>query len=152
MSTRSRSVPHKRPFLSAIFWTLLHWFALCLFGAALVSLIIHRDLHTAYLAAGALAGAGLTWLFSFLKRRNARCPLCKGTPYLNTGAAPHREAVRIPPLNHGITAMLSTILRLRFRCMYCGTPYDFLKPTHKSRNRNQSEPRKKHRPTRQFRG
>jgi len=151
MSTRSRSVPHKRPFIGAMFWTLIHWFALFVFAATLVALAFSRDLHTAYIAAGALVGAGLTWLIAFLTRSHARCPLCKGTPYLNTGAGTHSEAVRIPLLNHGTTAMLSTLFRLRFRCMYCGTPYDFLKPTHRKRQ-HQKPPKKTRRTRRDFRG
>ena len=60
-------------------------------------------------------------------RRSARCPLCKGTPYLNTGALTHRNATRLFPLNHGTSALLSSLITQRFRCMYCGTRFDLLK-------------------------
>ncbi len=146
-------MPYKRPFLSALFWTLLHWSTLGFFVATVVALILHRDLRTAYLAAGALAAMGLTWLFAFVKRNKARCPLCKGTPYLNTGAGTHDSSVRLFPLNHGITAMLSTIFRLRFRCMYCGTPYDLLNPTHHKRGSDRTRRSSRNRRQRKdFRG
>ena len=147
MSPRNRSLPNKWPFFRALFWSFLHWAALCWFIATLIVLLIHRDLHAAYLAAAALAAVGLTWLFSFLARGKARCPLCKGTPYLNTGAGTHQKAVRIFPLNHALTAMLSTIFTLRFRCMFCGTRYDLLKPSHRKHHH-----KKHHRPPKEFRG
>jgi len=84
------------------------------------------------LVAGAIVGAGLSWVLCFLKRRSARCPLCKGTPFLDTGALTHRKASRLFPLNHGTSAVLSTLFTQRFRCMYCGTRYDLLK-RHSSR-------------------
>ncbi|MDB4508295.1 hypothetical protein N9051_01795 [Akkermansiaceae bacterium] len=75
--------------------------------------------------------AGLTlilWFISLFKRRKARCPLCKGTSFLNTGAHVHEKATKLPLLNHGQSNMISTIFGQRFRSMYCGMPYDFLKP------------------------
>ena len=158
MSPRNRSLPNKRPFLSALFWSFLYWCALCCFFATLVALLVSRDLHTAYLAAAALAGVGVTWLISFVKRRGARCPLCQGTPYINTGAETHEKAVAVFPFNHGITAMLSTIFTMRFRCMYCATRYDILKPSHRKHHRGKPEEEggspssRRHRRRREFRG
>ena len=158
MSPRNRSLPNKRPFLSALFWSFLHWCALCWFLATLVVLIVYMDLHTAYLSAIALGLVGVSWLISFVKRRNARCPLCQGTPYINTGAGTHEKAVRVFPLNHGMTAMLSTIFTRRFRCMYCGTRYDILKSSHRKRHHKEDEQARKsgsshrHRRRRDFRG
>lgn len=73
----------------------------------------------------------VTWLIAFFKRRSTHCPLCKGTPLINTGALPHRKAFRIFPFNHGVTATLPIIGTHKFRCMYCGTGFDILKrPSH----------------------
>ncbi|MEP3213521.1 MAG: hypothetical protein ABJQ29_10020 [Luteolibacter sp.] len=72
--------------------------------------------------------SAFTWLIAFFKRRQTHCPLCKGTPLINSGALPHQKAVRWFPLNHGVTAIFSIILLQKFRCMFCGTLFDMLKP------------------------
>lgn len=77
---------------------------------------------------GGLIFSATSWLLTFFKRRAAHCPLCKGTPLVNSGAHTHTKAVRILPFNHGITAVLSIIATQKFRCMYCGSDYDLLKP------------------------
>jgi hypothetical protein len=75
-----------------------------------------------------IAFSALSWLIAFCKRRQTHCPLCKGTPLINSGALPHQKAVRWFPLNHGVTATFSIILFQKFRCMFCGTLFDMLKP------------------------
>ena len=76
----------------------------------------------------AIVLCAVTWFVAFLRRRSVRCPLCKGTPLLDSRASRHVKARRLPPFNHGTTAVLGVIFTQRFRCMYCGTPYDMLKP------------------------
>lgn len=73
-----------------------------------------------------------SWLASYVKRRKALCPLCKCTPFLDNLAHKHEHAYRIKPLNYGTTAILTTILFQRWRCMYCGTPFDLLKKSKRS--------------------
>ena len=85
-------------------------------------------------AALALAASLATWLISYLRRRSARCPLCKGSPLLESGAVKHAKAYRLRPFNHGATAVLGILFLNRFRCMYCGTPYDLLKRSSIARN------------------
>jgi hypothetical protein len=81
-----------------------------------------------------LSGIGFSivmWIIAFFKRRDAHCPLCKGTPLINSGALPHSKARRLYPLNHGMSATLSIIATQRFCCMYCGSDFDLLKtPSH----------------------
>jgi hypothetical protein len=81
-----------------------------------------------------LGGIGfslVTWVIAFFKRRAAHCPLCKGTPLVNSGARPHSRAKRIFPFSHGVSATLSIIATQTFRCMYCGSDFDRLKtPSH----------------------
>lgn len=73
----------------------------------------------------------VTWLIASFKRRSALCPLCRGTPLINSGALAHSKAVRFPPLNHGVSAIISIIATQRFCCMYCGSSFDMLKtPSH----------------------
>ena len=72
--------------------------------------------------------SALMWLVAYFKRRSAHCPLCKGTPLLNTGARTHMRARRLFPFSHGVTATFSILAVQRFRCMYCGSDYDLLKP------------------------
>lgn len=78
-----------------------------------------------------IAFSVVTWIIAFFKRRSAHCPLCKGTPLINSGALAHSKATRIYPLNHGVSATLSIIATQTFRCMYCGSDFDLLKtPSH----------------------
>lgn len=86
-----------------------------------------QDVFTAILMIGFGGFSMVLWLFSFLKRRDARCPLCKGTPLLDSAARCHANAKRIFPLNYGTTAVLSSIVRQKYTCQYCGTPFDLLK-------------------------
>jgi hypothetical protein len=83
---------------------------------------------------GGILFSALTWLIAFFKRRGAFCPLCKGTPLINSGARAHIQARRIPPFNYGVSAILSIIANQKFSCMYCGSYFDLLKPpTHRRR-------------------
>lgn len=127
MSFRDRSVPYKRAFIIALFLAALHYLSLVALTAAIVLFVLREDGLAARMVAGAIGCAGFSWVLCFLKRRTARCPLCKGTPFLDTGALTHRKATRLFPLNHGTSAVLSSLFTQRFRCMYCGTRYDLLK-------------------------
>ena len=130
---RARSVPHKQPFLRAVFLSALHYMGIL---AALTTLVFFF-LHPTHLATRVLIAClvfiAVTWLIAFFKRRSTHCPLCKGTPLLNTGALAHQRATRIFPFNHGVSATLSIIATQKFRCMYCGTAFDLMKiPSHLS--------------------
>jgi hypothetical protein len=125
---RARSVPHAGPFRVATFHWGLHCLGLVVSLTALAAVFLHPSAMAPRIMAGGLVFSGLMWLIAFFKRRAAKCPLCKGTPLLNSGAVPHVRARRIGPLNHGVSAMLSIMATQRFRCMYCGSDYDLLKP------------------------
>ena len=71
------------------------------------------------------------WLMSYIKRKHTICTLCKGTPLLNSGSLVHVRAKRLPPLNHGTTALASIIFSQKYRCMFCGEDYDLLKKKHR---------------------
>jgi len=137
--SRARSIHDKRPFNRAIFFTLVHY--LC--GIAVLTCGVILFVHPAPmtmvkpLVASVIAFA-VTWLISFLRRRSARCPLCKGSPLLDSGAAKHAKAYRLRPFNHGTTAVLGILFLNRFRCMYCGTPYDLQKPSSVERRKERS--------------
>jgi hypothetical protein len=125
--SRARSIHDKRPFRLAVLFALLHY--LCLIAFLTCLALLATSWKPALVTPLALAlGASLaTWLISYLRRREVRCPLCKGTPLLDIGAVKHSKAYRLPPLNHGTTAVLGILFLNRFRCMYCGTPFDMLK-------------------------
>lgn len=128
---RPRSVPHKAPFISAILLTAS--FYLCLVGmtASLFAFFVREDLTAACVLIGFLATAVVLWILCYFKRRNARCPLCKGTPFLDSPAHSHTNAKRYFPLNYGTTNIVKAIIFQRYRCQYCGTPFDLLKHTEK---------------------
>lgn len=124
---RARSLPSGRSFTVAVFFTTLHFLCLITTSTALVLFLIEPDLLAMKIIVGGLVFSGATWLIAFFKRRTAHCPLCKGTPLVNSGALAHSKATRLYPLNHGVSATLSIIATQTFRCMYCGSDFDLLK-------------------------
>lgn len=52
-----------------------------------------------------------------------KCSLCHSTPFLERRQRKHQLANHIPLFTHRASALLSLLLRGRFRCMYCSTPY-----------------------------
>lgn len=123
----ARSLPFKRAYVAAIIVTFIHYMAVVATATLTFILFRTKDGNVANWLVIALAGIGVTWGIGWIFRRSAKCPLCKGTPLLDTGAAKHRKAVRIKPLTFGATALLHLTFSHRFRCMYCGTPFDLMR-------------------------
>ncbi|MEY4242898.1 MAG: hypothetical protein RLZZ245_483 [Verrucomicrobiota bacterium] len=124
---RERSMPPNRGFRSAASLALLHYFATL---AALVTVVVaylQPEKIPVIWIGGAVGAALLTWIISYLKRRDAICPLCRGTPLVNSQARVNERAERFLSLNHGVTAVLSILATQTFRCMYCGSKFDLLK-------------------------
>ncbi len=127
---RARSVPYKRPFVVAILtMAAFHLGLIALLTSAVAFLVIPDEFKrgAAYTLVTLIPVCALFWVVSYLKRRKANCPLCKCTPFLDNFARKHQKAFRIRPLNYGTTAILNAVLTQRWRCMYCGTPFDILK-------------------------
>jgi hypothetical protein len=130
---RYRSVPFRSGFYVATLWTILHLF--CVFStiiAIVMFFLYHQSANFGTFKRIIIVGAGssvLTLIISYSKRRAARCPLCIGTPLLNSGALSHKRSVSLGPFNEGFTSVLSIACTQKFRCMYCGTRYDLLKPS-----------------------
>lgn len=141
-SPRYRSVPYRRAFYAATFWTIMHLF--CVFStlATIVMFFLyHKSANFGSFRKVIIAGAIssiVTMIIAYAKRRAARCPLCIGTPLLNTGALAHKRSFALKPLNEGYTAVLSIACTQKFRCMYCGTRYDLLKVGRSQRNHQDS--------------
>ena len=136
--SRARSIHDKRPFRRAMLFTLLHYLCLIAFLTCVAIVALHPDPISVVvpLVASAIA-CGVSWLIAYLRRRSARCPLCKGSPLVDSGAAKHTKASRLRPFNYGTTAVLGILFLNRFRCMYCGTPYDLQKRSSAERRRAQ---------------
>ncbi len=133
---RARSLPSRRSFIVAVFFSALHYLGLITTTGAFVLFFIKPDLLAMKMIVGGLVFSGVTWLIAFFKRRSAHCPLCKGTPLINSGALAHSKATRLYPLNHGVSATLSVIATQSFRCMYCGSDFDLLKTPSYQRGRH----------------
>ena len=131
--SRARSLHDKRPFNVAVFFAVVHYLCVIAFLTCVVILILNPVEGSVKILLASLVACLVTWLISFFRRRSVRCPLCKGSPLLDTGAVKHAKAHRLPPLNHGNTAVLGILFLNRFRCMYCGTPYDMLKKSSQQR-------------------
>lgn len=130
LEQRSRSVPYRRPFVIAVLFSLLFYLGLIAFLTSLVAFFLapHEIRRSAaYVLVTILPVCAFLWGLSYLKRRKATCPLCKCTPFLDNLAHKHQKAFKVRPLNHGTTAIFNVVLAQRWRCMYCGTPFDILK-------------------------
>lgn len=125
---RARSLPSARPFRVAVCIFAIQVLGLIAALTGLAHLIREPSQAASRILLGGLAFSAAAWFIAFFKRRSARCPLCKGTPLVNSIARTHIRATRIRPFNHGVTAMLSILAIQKFRCMYCGTDFDLLKP------------------------
>lgn len=126
-STKARSLRHPRSFFQAIFFAAIHYLTLLAASASVVIFVISPHVTTMRLLFGSVGLSIVTWIVAYYKRRAALCPLCKGTPLLNSGALPHPTAWRLKPLNFGVTAVFTCLLTHHFRCMYCGSRYDLLR-------------------------
>ena len=133
---RARSLPSSRPFHVAAFFSALHYLGLIATITALVMFLMGPNELATQVIMGGLGFSAVTWLIAFFKRRAAHCPLCRGTPLVNSGALAHSKATRVFPLNHGVSATLSIIATQTFRCMYCGSDFDLLKTPSHLRGRN----------------
>lgn len=134
-SARARSIPYRRPYIFAAFLFALFFLGIIATCTSLVLFLLHPTTLGSRILLAAIVFAGATWLLSYFRRTSAFCPLCKGTPLLHSGAAVHINASRIPPFNHGASAIISIIAAQQFRCMHCGTRYDLLKRTARERNK-----------------
>jgi hypothetical protein len=128
---RARSLPSSRPFNLAVFFFGLHYLGIIATLTAFILFLLKPSQLASHLIIGGISFSAVTWLIAFFKRRSAQCPLCKGTPLINSGAHVHSKATRFLPFNHGVSATLSIIATQTFRCMYCGSDFDLLKtPSH----------------------
>jgi hypothetical protein len=125
---RARSLPSARPTRVVVLISAIHYLGLIASVTALVCVLKKPGQMAANLFVGCMIFSAVTWMVAFFKRRSTFCPLCKGTPFINSGARVHMRARRLFPFNHGVTATLSVIAMQKFRCMYCGSYYDLLKP------------------------
>ncbi len=128
-------MPHRQTFVRAVLLSAIHY--LCILAAA-TTLFVYTcqpSPLSAKVFIGFMFLSVASWVLAFVKRRHTHCPLCKGTPLINSGALSHKKASRLFPFNHGVTATLSIIAMQKFRCMYCGTEFDLLKtPSHHLQN------------------
>lgn len=127
VEAKARSIRRKRPFVVAGAAAAVHYLCLVATVTCGVLFVEHPRLDTVLALIGSLGLAVASWIIGYFKRRAAMCPLCNGTPLLVSGALPHVKAVRIPPFNHGVSAVLSLVFTQRFTCMYCGCRFDMLK-------------------------
>lgn len=128
---RARSLPSSQPFTVAVVFSAFHYLGVITMITAFVLFFREQSQLAVKVIVGSLIFSVATWLVAFFKRREAHCPLCKGTPLINSGALAHSKATRFYPFNHGVSATFSIIATQTFRCMYCGSDFDLLKtPSH----------------------
>lgn len=136
---RCRSLPSAHHFRFAVALSAIHYLCLITMLTTAVMLILYPDQRASKLLIATTAATIGSWFLALLKRRVTICPLCKGTPLVESGALLHERAKRLPPFPHGVSAILSVLFLQRFRCMYCGTDYDLLKES----TRHHSRPKRR---------
>ncbi len=122
-----------------MFFAAVHYIVLLAAIASAVIFAFFPQELTMRLLLGSVGFAIFTWILAYYRRRAALCPLCKGTPLLNSGALPHATASRLRPFNHGVSAVLSCLFTHRFRCMYCGSRYDLLRQPRYERDEDEAQ-------------
>ena len=127
-ASSARSLPNAGRFRRTTLLLLVHFLGLIVTVSVLGCYIVDPVRVPYQALVGALVINVFTWLLDYAKRRSTLCPLCKGTPLINSGAHPHVRAWHLRFFNHGISAALSILFTHKFRCMYCGTDFDLLKP------------------------
>ena len=131
---RARSLPHKYHYHTSFWWAALFYTNVLCIIAAGIGFFLNDSQNNAFLLIGLVFLAILVWPLGYLSRRKATCPLCKGTPLLDSRASKHEKAVRIFPFNYGTTNILKAIVARRLRCHFCGTPFDLLKTNLSAKN------------------
>lgn len=131
---RYRSLPRSYPFLVAVTWTSLFYLLLSGLVASVTAYCLHGNAQSVALSIAFPIAALVIWAAAYLSRRKAHCPLCKGTPLLDSRATPHAKATRIFPLNFGTSNLLRILFTRRFRCQFCGSPFDLLKVQNRDPN------------------
>ncbi|MDB4143051.1 hypothetical protein N9889_01700 [bacterium] len=89
---RARSVPFKRPFIKAAFLGALFYLLLLAVLTSIGVYFMHQSKFSVMLLLGCFGLTIFVWIIGLFKRRSACCPLCKGTPFFNTGAHLHEKA------------------------------------------------------------
>ena len=140
LEKRARSVPYRRPYILALLVSATFFLALIGAGAALFAFVAVPGKHAASLLLGFAGFSAILWLFSFFKRRGCHCPLCTGTPFLDNAAHRHEKAIRFFPFNYGTSNVIRALIRQQFRCQYCGTPFDLLKPLNRFQRESSAPP------------
>jgi hypothetical protein len=125
---RMRSVPYRGPYIWAEIFALFHYCGTVALLTSLPLFFLYPNHTSVRIVIGCVIFFAFTAVVSFLKRRHVLCPLCKGTPLVNSRALVHSKATRIFPLDYGTSAMLILVFSQTFRCMYCGARFDLLKP------------------------
>lgn len=115
--------------MTTVILSSIHYMGILAMATSLVMFFIHPTPIATRVFLATLVFTCFTWIIAFFKRRSTHCALCKGTPLIESGALAHQKATRIFPFNYGVSATLSIIATQKFRCMYCGTEFDLLKPS-----------------------
>jgi len=132
---RLRSIPNPKYFNIAAFYCVIHYLGLITLLTTLAIVLVNPTETGLIIVLASLGFSILSWLFAYSRRKNTFCPLCKGTPLINSGATPHSSARRIFPFNNGVSAVISIIATQKFCCMDCGAKFDLLKISkHQLRN------------------
>jgi len=72
---------------------------------------------------GFLFGAIFVTIIRRVLEAKITCPLCHGTVLRPQRCRKHKNARRFPLFTHRATAVIELLTKMKFTCMYCGTPF-----------------------------
>lgn len=125
--TRARSLRYRRPFFYAVVWSALFYLFFLATLVCFVSYLTRPHMFACVMTVSCLGVTLVFYLISLISRRHARCPLCRGTSLLDTGANTHPRCMRLPLLNASHSAIVGIIFTQQYRCIFCGSKFDLLK-------------------------
>lgn len=124
---RPRSLPGAFHYQFCLVLCAINYLCIIALVTTSVMTLLHAHQRAIHLLILTSAATLATWFLAYFKRRKTLCPLCKGTPLMESGARLHIRAKRIFPFSHGVSTVLFILFTQKFRCMYCGTDFDLLK-------------------------
>ena len=124
---KARSLPFPQHFMASLRLSAVTFlFFICTLTSGACLYFVPTP-ENSYILIALLLATIVSWIIGFFARKRATCPLCKGTPFLDSKARVHQKAIRFFPLNYGTTNLIRATFTRRFRCHFCGSPFDILK-------------------------
>jgi hypothetical protein len=120
---RARHLKSKRSLMVGAFLSLIIYAVFVAGITALVKLITTEDRTYGIYFLGAVLLWGICLAIRSILGRSCKCPLCHGQWLVERRCRMNDKARKYPLMKYRTSLLIDVMLRWRFRCQYCGTPY-----------------------------